>query len=211
MANERVIITDIDGVVLDWEEGFHEWMKQHQNEFDDLADLSQGMYGVHNMYGISKERARLFVNQYNESAAAAFLEPYREAEKYIPLIAEEFDYRFIALTSFGREPYSMHLRKNLLRETCGEVWDDIIILDMGSDKDEALAELKKHYNGCLWVEDKPENALAGAKHGFDSLLISHSHNQDFDFGDHEVRYVKDWKEIYEYVRSQEEVPQRKAM
>ena len=52
-------------------------------------------------------------------------------------------------------------------------------------------------SGCLWVEDKPENAVVGAKLGLTALLIEHYHNVDFVADD--VIKVKNWKEIYEMV------------
>ena len=29
MKKDKIILTDIDGVVLDWEEGFNVWMQHH--------------------------------------------------------------------------------------------------------------------------------------------------------------------------------------
>jgi hypothetical protein len=69
-----------------------------------------------------------------------------------------------------------------------------VYLDCGADKDEALAKYKE--TGCYWIEDKPENAMAGQKVGLNSLLMAHGHNVNYD-GAH-VR-VQNWKEIYEII------------
>jgi len=73
--------------------------------------------------------------------------------------------------------------------------EKLVCLDTGADKDEALEEYRD--SGCLWVEDKPSNAALGAKLGLDTILIDHIHNRSFVHDD--IKRVKTWKEIYEYV------------
>ena len=48
-------------------------------------------------------------------------------------------------------------------------------------------------SGCIWVEDKPENADLGVKLGLDSYLMSHPHNIDYVGS---ATCVNNWKEIY---------------
>ena len=67
-------------------------------------------------------------------------------------------------------------------------------LDCGADKDEALA--KYEGSGCYWLEDKPENALAGQKVGLNSLLMAHGHNVN---NENAFVRVQNWKEIYEII------------
>ena len=50
-------------------------------------------------------------------------------------------------------------------------------------------------SGCLWVEDKPENAELGIKMGLTSILMEHSFTEEYNHPD--IQKVKTWKEIYE--------------
>ena len=65
----------------------------------------------------------------------------------------------------------------------------------GADKDKALAKYKD--SGCYWVEDKPENALAGKRAGLKPILMEHGFNMD----NKDFTLVKNWKEIYNIVSS----------
>ena len=66
MKKDKVILTDCDGVVLDWEEGFNVWM-----EHPDIVKLmvTQYMYTIGDRYGMLYEAGSKMVKQFNESAA----------------------------------------------------------------------------------------------------------------------------------------------
>jgi hypothetical protein len=49
-------------------------------------------------------------------------------------------------------------------------------------------------SGCIWVEDKIENADLGSVMGLAAILMSNESNKNYD-GDATV--VDSWKEIYE--------------
>ena len=54
---QKYIITDIDGVVLDWEEGFNVWMQHHGHE---LVEGYQFEYSIGDRYGMSKTFYNVF-------------------------------------------------------------------------------------------------------------------------------------------------------
>jgi hypothetical protein len=89
------------------------------------------------------------------------------------------------------------LREMNLRKLFGDtVFEQIICLDTGADKHDALSEYRD--SGCYWVEDKPENADVGLALGLKSILVEHGHNMN-----HECPYpvVKNWREIYAIITS----------
>ena len=75
------------------------------------------------------------------------------------------------------------------------VFEKVVCLDCGADKDEGLAPYKD--SGCIWVEDKPENAECGLNLGLRSYLIAHDFNDDYNHPD--ITKVRLWKEIYEEI------------
>src|SRR5210317_811657 len=171
--NEKVIVTDCDGVLLDWEYKFHVWMHDQGYVLDPYA---KDDYDISTKYGISKEVGKDLVRSFNQSATIGCLPPLRDAIKYVKKLHEEHGYIFHCITSLSTDPYSQHLRTKNLRETFGDtVFEQYVYLDTGADKHEALDE----YSGseCYWVEDKPENAEVGAVRGLKSLLMNHGHNQ----------------------------------
>ena len=98
MKKDKIILTDIDGVVLDWEEGFNVWMQHHGHN---LTEGYQYVYDVGTRYGITKQTSRSLIKQFNESAAIGFLPPLRDAQWYINLLHEKYGYKFIAITSLS--------------------------------------------------------------------------------------------------------------
>ena len=192
----KIILTDCDGVCLDWEFAFHTWMETNGHN---LADGNT--YSVCNQYSITKEQADRLVAQFNSSAHMGFLPPLRDAQYYIKLLAERLGYRFVAVTSLSSDVYAQKLRTCNLNKLFGDgTFVDYHYLPCGADKDDILEELSHKYYGSIWVADKYVNAEAGAKVGFDALLIEHGHNLNYE-GDCKV--VRNWEEIYNYVERKE--------
>ena len=188
----KIILTDIDGVILDWEEGFSIWMEHHGHT---KVEGSEFMYNIGTRYDMSGDAAHKLIKQFNESAAIGFLPPLRDAQYYVKLLHEKYQYRFIAITSLSLDPYAKQLRERNLAKLMGDAFIDVICLDTGADKDEELVKFKD--SGLYWIEDKPENAEAGLKYGLKPIIIEHEHNKDHDVDGIECAY--DWEEIYNII------------
>jgi len=94
----------------------------------------------------------------------------------------------------SNDEYAQHLRTKNLCELFGPtVFEQYVYLDTGADKDEALLPYKD--TECLWVEDKPENALVGKNLGLNAILMAWEYNRD----EYNVPRVQNWKEIYHMV------------
>ena len=194
---KKVIVTDCDGVLLDWEEGFAVWMEH--NGHDMVLD-GKLIYNIAERYGMDYDRGKQLVKQFNQSAAMGFLPPLRDAQYYVKLLSEKHQYKFLVLTSLSLDPYAKMLRERNLTKIFGDCFTNVICLDTGADKDEALVELARQYQGCWWIEDKPANAVAGIDAGFSSIMIEHGHNMNYDFdAKADVRVAKNWEDIYNIV------------
>lgn len=188
--NEKVILVDCDGVLLDWEYAFDAWMKRHGYEI-----VETGNYKMDVKYGLDKKESKKLIRMFNESATIRKLPPLRDAIKYIKKLHEEHGFIFHVISSLSTDTYSQHLRtKNLIEMFGPTVFEKYVYLDTGADKDEALLEYKD--TGCFWVEDKPENADVGAKLGLKSILMKHDHNVESKVN---AKKVNNWKEIYRYI------------
>jgi uncharacterized HAD superfamily protein len=192
----KKILTDCDGVLLDWAYSFEKWMKFHF----DMSIVDDTEYDIAKRYqsddpNLQKDNKfyapRIFCN----SSRIASLKPLRDSVKYVKKIYEEHGVTFDVVTSLSLDPETQKLRKHNLRSVYGDAIDRIECLDTGEDKDNALEEWRD--SGLLWVEDKPENAVLGAEMGLQSILIDHPYNKDFNHPD--VTRVKNWKEVYEMI------------
>lgn len=188
---DKVILTDCDGVLLNWEYAFNTWMKRHG--YVEVSNAHQ-YYDIGDRYGLSQEKKKELVKFFNESAAIGFLPPLRDAIHYVQRLHREHGYVFHAITSLSLEPSAQELRTQNLKKLFGEtVFERYVYLDTGADKDEALEPYRD--SGLLWVEDKVENAELGDRLGLDSVIMEHGHNMDHMT----LPVMKDWKSIYDYI------------
>ena len=192
---DKVILTDIDGCMLDWEYAFNQWMARHGYE---INPAHYDDYLMDKKYGIDKKESKRLIRMFNESAWIRKLAPLRDAIHYVKKLHTEHGYIFHAITSLSNDVYSQHLRtKNLIEMFGPSVFEKYVYLDTGADKDEVLDNYIG--TGCWWIEDKPDNAVAGTVVGLNSILIDHPHNQDFDETNLNITRVKNWRAIYDLV------------
>jgi hypothetical protein len=202
-TSNRIILTDVDGVLLEWEHHFTKWMLQ-KTLFDErgaryhphrLLPDKQNTYEMAERFGVTKDEIRKHIREFNRSAWMGTQRPMLESQTWVKLLAAE-GWTFIPITSQTSDIPAQQLRKRRLGELFGDqVFTNYHILGTGADKDSALAEF--HNTGLYWVEDKPNNAVAGLKYGLKPILIDHPYNRDFDHPD--VIRVNNWKEIHQIV------------
>jgi hypothetical protein len=200
-TSNRIILTDVDGVLLEWEHHFTKWMLQ-RTLFDErgaryhphrLLPDKENTYEMAERFGVTKTEIRKHIREFNRSAWMGTQRPMLESQTWVKLLAAE-GWTFIPITSQTSDIPAQQLRKKRLGELFGEhVFINYHILGTGADKDSALAEF--HNTGLYWVEDKPNNAVAGLKYGLKPILIDHPYNRDFDHPD--VIRVSNWKEIHQ--------------
>ena len=189
----KIILTDIDGVALDWEYAFDVWMLQHGFN---KQEGSQFKYDMGTRYGIEKDQAKKLIRIFNESAAIGFLPPLRDAMYYIKRLHEEHGFVFHAITSLSKDENAQALRKMNLQKLFGKTaFEKFVFLDTGADKDEALEPYRD--SGYYWIEDKKINCEVGHNLGLKSILMEHGHSLDFDHPD--IPVVKNWREVYDII------------
>ncbi len=201
--SDRIILTDVDGVLLEWEHHFTEWMLQ-RSYYDDkqqriypykLLPDKQNTYEMAERFGLSVFEIRKEIREFNKSAWMGTQSPLPESQTWVKLLAAE-GWTFIPITSQTSDIPAQQLRKKRLGELFGDhIFKNYHILDTGQDKDQVLAEF--HNTGLYFIEDKPKNALTGLEYGVRPILIDHPYNRDFQHPD--VIRVNNWKQIHEIV------------
>ena len=192
MKKDRVILTDVDGVLLDWEFAFHTWMEEHGHTAQKGHKL---VYSVHKRFGIPRKDGKRLTEIFNESASIGFLPPQRDAMYYVKKLHEKHGFMFHAITSLSLNRHAVRLREQNLAKLFGNTaFEKVVCLDTGADKDDALESYRD--SGCWWVEDKAKNADLGIDLGLRSILVEHGHNMDYKGN---AVLVKNWKEIYNLI------------
>ena len=189
---DKIILTDVDGVLVDWESGFTNWFGSKGHFIQ--RDEPKMTYNLAKRYGITMSHLMENVREFNESAELSNLQPHRDAVEYIAKI-NKAGYRFIAITSMSELESSCRRRAQQLENMFGDVFDEYIFLDTGADKNEVLNEFKD--SGHWWIEDKPENAQAGLDVGLQSIIMEHGFNMHSDV----APLIKNWEHFYtQYIK-----------
>jgi FMN phosphatase YigB (HAD superfamily) len=187
-VRDKVILTDCDGVLLDWEYHFYKWVLETHG-----LEQKQSIYSVAKALEIPWKDSALLIKEFNESEMMRKLSPLRDAVKYVRKLHEEHGYIFHIITSQSDDPTAQKYRKENLRNVFGDVFDGFTILKTGQNKDKVLA--KWEGTECFWIEDKVANLVMGNDAGLDGILMDHHWNKDcVDF-----KRVKTWKEIYNII------------
>ena len=191
----KIILTDIDGVVLNWEYAFGEYMEFQGHQ---PVEGHNKFYSVRQKYNLPTDASGdLVIKTFNESAAIGFLPPLRDAQYFIKKLHEQHQYQFIAITSLSLLPYAQQLREKNLKKLFGDnCFIEVNCLDTGAAKDDILDVYAREYPGAFWIEDKPQNADVGIALGLQSILIEHGHNMNYDG---QAKVVVNWEEIYNII------------
>lgn len=180
----KIILTDIDGVCLDWSKQFNKYLEFYHpgksvndpTEYSDYAHIEKEMQA------------------HNHSAWFGYMEPLRDAAETLNRLSAE-GWEVHGCTAMGHDPYAISLRKRNLEMFFPNVFNRLDTVGFGQGKEEWLEK----YRGqeCIWIEDKWTNALVGASMGIKTFLMRHSYNASYD--DKRIVKVDNWQQIYYYI------------
>ena len=189
LSRNKTILTDVDGVLLDWSYAFDLWM----NERGYYMSGPRDSYEREVAYEMPVEEMRKLIAHFNSSAAIGFLPPLRDAMYYVRKLMIEHGYRFRVITSLSKCKHAQHLRTKNLKMLFGKrTFESFEYLPTAADKDEVLEQYRG--SDAFWLEDKLKNAEAGEAVGLRPIVVA----GDFNVTDKYPRFWK-WKDIYEYI------------
>lgn len=180
----KILLTDLDGVILDWSGRFDEYLKMYSptsksmdpTVFEQTDDIAQHMIA------------------FNRSAWIGYLEPLRDAREILKNFKQD-GWQIFACTAMGYDPYSCSLRKKNIENLFPNIFDRVEMTAFGEPKHNWLSQWRN--SGAVWVEDKWANAIAGADFGLKTFLMKHSYNTKHDYQG--VEKVDNWTQIYNKV------------
>jgi FMN phosphatase YigB (HAD superfamily) len=191
----KIILTDADGVLLDWRQGFLDWLPDHVSSTADPEVMKQ--YNFNNAFECNKEHIDMLAVQFNESDAISRLAPWHDSVEYVKLLGEQ-GFRFRVITSMGDSEANLRLRIINLEQLYGDLFDSVVCLPVLGSKKVELAKYKD--SGLFWIEDHVNNAQDGHNLGLKSILCTdgpNAHYTDLDFM--RVSANTPWQDIYDIV------------
>lgn len=184
-----MILTDVDGVLLDWFAGFKKFVQDKGIEVaeGDPADWSMvGWVKSNNIQGL--------ISEFNDSWAFEYLPHYVTAKSQLKKLHEE-GHAVVAITSCSSDSKVREMRINNLERKFGPIFEDVICLPLMESKLNILSQ----YAPTFWVEDSLHGAKAGVEAGHRTFLLDKPYNQGPI--DKRIERVKDWYEIYERIEN----------
>ncbi|CAB4241732.1 5'(3')-deoxyribonucleotidase [uncultured Caudovirales phage] len=188
---DKILLTDCDGVLLDWEAKFETFARRLGYQF---KDNYANTYSIGEQLGIGHEESHDLIAKFNHSSDFESIPPWRDSVEGIAKFKAD-GWKIIIITTAGLHPWTYGLRRSNLDNVFGVgAIDELYVLDMHGDKGEVLV----NYNGSglYWIEDKPSNAELAYKYGLKPLLMDNLHNSSYKGN---VPRVNSWKEIYSIV------------
>ncbi len=184
----KKIITDCDGVLLDWAFAFDVWMRE-QGYF--RLPNTDHHFQQSQRYGIPEDEALEKVHEFNQTGALGFIPAFKDSVEYVTRLARE-GWRFDVVTMIGKDKYAHRLRKINLQHLFGDVFDDIYC---AGDFRKPKKEILQKYSGTnyMWIEDRIDYAKDGQEVGLNTYLMDWPYNREGWVGPR----VKSWKDIYD--------------
>ena len=194
MDPHKIILTDIDGVVFDWNTSFVDWMEMQGYTSSGVPHHDAD---IHLQFNIPYNESQVKKEEFNTSMIASTLNPYKDSVKYINQFYDE-GWRFIGITSFSDKPIGQYYRYlNLEDYFPTDCFGTMIFLSAGETKDEIL---KKFKDTNLWyIDDRIYNINIASNQGLKSLLMQHDYNMHYKRDN--VNVVESWEEIYQLIKS----------
>lgn len=186
----RLIVTDIDGVCLDYVNSFIKWVKSEygwslnpESNYDKYS-MESWFIGGNSNHKMTKEDFIRLITEYNSQPRV--IPPVEHSQEALKRLKERGN-TIVALSSFGGNHSTRQFRKEYLEMLFPKIFDKIILLDLGVCKKEELKKLKPDF----FIEDHKEHAEKAAGLGITTFLIRTSYN----YGAEDVIYVDNWNEI----------------
>jgi|TARA_B110000977_G_scaffold140022_1_gene177757 FMN phosphatase YigB (HAD superfamily) len=176
----NTILIDCDGVILDWEDGFHTYMQS-------LGYFKNNITGfLESQYDLDYSVIRTHIRKFNQSNCIEDLPTIDNSTYYMQELKKQ-NYKFVCITSLSLNKSIQKRRlKNLEKLLGKDFFEDVIFLDTYQPKDNVL---KNYANtGYWWIEDNITNAIVGKSLGLQSILFRNNAEG--------LASVSTWKELY---------------
>lgn len=168
----KPIIFDCDDVLLAWQQAFAVYLSNyHSINVDGLPKD----WDMSHWTGQSRERTFELIQEFNASFEFAFIPPVDDAECIGRLVGNR---PIFVLSCCGSAHHA--LRTYNLRTVFGPIFDEIICLDLGASKVDALKSFYDQFGPCIWVEDNHGHAIAGKEIGHEAYLLRRSYNETLE-------------------------------
>ena len=189
MTNNKIILVDVDGVLLLWRDSFRLYMEHQGYEWINIEDD----YDMSNHFDLTYDEVYKHVLQFNDGQwEFGTLPPVKGAVNGIDHLIK-MGYRFVAISSCSIYPQARVLRQSNLYNIFGDVFDAVHCIDKNESKETHLND----YEPTFWIEDNFKNCIDGIKYGHKCILLSYPWNENEENQD--IVRCSSWKQIVDFI------------
>ena len=194
------IITDVDGVLLDWFSAFETWIVEVKG-IKPLHGNTPSTYRLTDKYPLTSEELVEHIAEFNTSNAFGELKAIDGAVEYLGLLFQDNSKDISWLSSGsveGHEEECFDMRSKNLKDCFGK---DIpgTLLVMKTSKEGYLKEYKEEFGeDLIFIEDSLEHAEVAIKSGIKTILLGYSYNGT-NKSSKLLYKAKNWKEVYSQI------------
>ena len=159
--SKNLILTDIDGVLLNWGVAFNAWasMLGYKAKNDAIC--------IFEKYALTKTEGLSLIEAFHKTSEASQLTPVYNSEQVVKSLAKN-GWRFVAISSVD-ESFRPGRVENLQR-IFGDIFNEVHCVGTLGDK-KAILEGYKDQASC-WIDDMFSNVKVGHELGLKSFWMS---------------------------------------
>jgi len=199
--NIRILLTDVDEVLLKWIEGFIQFAKKEGYQFKDeypTTWLLSTWMKKKDGSAMTDSEVRDLVLHFNHSDLFEHLDPCEEAIGGLRYIKSR-GFHIVAISSCTDDKEAYAKRFKNLKRHFGKFIDYVVCLPLGSSKTEVL----RNFPPSIWIDDNPENVAAGAALNHFSFVMKRPWNEA-SLGDSEdLPVFSSWNDVKDYIMMEE--------
>ena len=190
----KTILTDVDGVVLDWTSPFEQWIENEKMPLE-VFEISLFEYkSIEDWLGISKEDATNLITEFSLTDHFKSLPSFPDATVIIPEL-KKLGHNFVAITACDSSDQARMKREINLEKLFPGIFDDVIFT--GLDNSLGKRPYLEKWSNCYWVEDTHEHAVVGNEVGHTVFFV-----------ENEIRYptvhpdlikINSWYDIFKHI------------
>jgi hypothetical protein len=179
------LLTDVDGVLLDWTTAFAEYMRSLGFK---VPNTPPPTYKLCEWLGMTDAEILKHIHDFNESAAFSRVPAFDDAVSMLSFMAVRF--KIVAISCCSESQFSRDNRVKNLKDKFGDIFADIVLLPLRVSKTEVLSKYPK---GSIWVEDRFGYAKEGLELGMKTYLLSRPYN--LGYGKPGITHCNSWFDV----------------
>ena len=188
---QHLFLTDLDGVLFDWGGDFKRWLETHRNlEVSGEIDMHRK---IEDQINLDFATTVSWIEEFQISEHAGNLTVYPDALQWLPKIAQEFDFKFIGVTTAGTHPQIVERRAEVLNAHFPKLFEAVVVLPPITSKAKALALFE---DARYWVDDSHRHVEAGLDNDIYSF---HMIRDDTPHRGADLHEVSSWSVIYAHL------------